>query len=88
MVEADSKHLLVTFRDGSIYRWSIAGGPPEGVTLLTQSQSLLHLSGAAVAAKDASLASEELIALVEKPDGSMEIVDYRDFLNRVGQAAP
>ena len=33
-------------------------------------------------------AADELVALVEKPDGSMQIVDYVEFLKRTGQAVP
>jgi len=82
----DGKRLLSTARDGTICRWSAADGRLESLTFLTVPGHLMHVGDdGRIASQDAAAVAEELIVLVEKPNGSMEIVEYPEFLKRTGQ---
>jgi WD40 repeat protein len=84
----DGKRLLSTARDGTICLWSTSDDRLESLTILTVPGVLLHVpNDGLVPAKDAEAASRELLTLVEKPNGSMELVDYLEFLKRTGQSA-
>jgi WD40 repeat protein len=86
---ADGKHFLSSSRAGTLCRWSVDDGRLETLTIRTTAGTLLHIPrDGSIAANDSRLAADELIALLEKPDGSMEILDYLEFLKRTGQAVP
>ncbi|HUE17250.1 MAG TPA: WD40 repeat domain-containing protein [Planctomycetaceae bacterium] len=85
----DGKHLLSTARDGCVYRYAVADGQPDSLMILTLTGKLLRIPhDGVIPTAEAEIAAAELMALIEKPDGSMQIVDYPEFLKRTGRASP
>jgi WD40 repeat protein len=85
----DSKRLVSLATSGTFMRWSVGDGQLESLTLFTESGKPLQIPrDGRISAADAKLAAEEFFALIERPNGTMEIVAYPEFLKRTGQAVP
>jgi WD40 repeat protein len=95
---ADGKQLLVVAMNGTFCRWTVGDGTGAAGTIddgRLESRILINDNGKPIRiGRDGRIASpepqsigEELCALLEKPDGSVEIVEYAEFLKRTGLAA-
>jgi WD40 repeat protein len=83
----DGKRLLSTSRDATVCLWSVADGRVETRVIRAASGATLQIfRDGRHAPNDARIVAEELFVLLEKPNGSMQIVEYPEFLNRTGQS--
>jgi hypothetical protein len=70
--------------NGTFCRWSAETGQLEAMTIVTESGKLLHIpADGQISPAEAASATAELLVLLEKPNGSVESVEYSEFLKRM-----
>jgi WD40 repeat protein len=79
----DGKRLVSSSRNGTFCRWSVDDGRLETMTIVVDGGKLLRIPGdGRFPSADVEVAAKEFLVLLEKPNGSMEIVEYPEFLKR------
>lgn len=85
----DSKRLVSSSRNGTFCKWSVDDGRLESTLFRSeQGQPMCLPNNGRFDPALRSLAANEIVVLLEKPNGSMEIVEYPEFLKRTGLAKP
>jgi WD40 repeat protein len=76
--------VLSLAMNGTFCRWSAETGQLEAMTIVTESGKLLHIpADGQIPAADAASAAEELFVLLERPNGSVECIEYPELLKRM-----
>ncbi len=85
---SDGKQLLVVAMNGTFCRWTVDDGRLESRIVINENGKPIRIGREGrVDSPEPQSIGEELCALLEKPDGSVEIVEYPEFLKRAGLAA-
>jgi WD40 repeat protein len=80
----NGKQVLSLAMNGTFCRWSAETGQLEAMTIVTESGKLLHIpADGQISPAEAASATAELLVLLEKPNGSVESVEYSEFLKRM-----
>jgi WD40 repeat protein len=83
----DGKRLVSSSRSGTFCKWSVDDGRLESLLILSAAaQPLCVANDGRFDPAVQNLAANEIVVLLEKPNGSMEIVEYPEFLKRIGPA--
>lgn len=84
----DGKQLLAVAMNGTFFQWTAEQGRLESRILLNENGKPIRIGRDGHAdSSEAQTIGDELYALLEKADGSVEIVGYSEFLKRTGRAA-
>ncbi|MEX2285782.1 MAG: WD40 repeat domain-containing protein [Planctomycetaceae bacterium] len=84
----DSKRLVSCSVDGSVHVWNVETSSTEWIGLYLQDDAMITLSAAGqLIDGDPDAVETGLRYLLERPDGSMEIVRYDEFMRRVAAGA-